>query len=107
MQEQQKQNELNNTSNARPRQRNFRVPRGTFNYEQLSPRMEGQDGQGGISLEYWILHGMGPLEPVLLSKFESAPVLPRGSRHSTGQRRLAKPDVDVPEYFEFGTPDPY
>lgn len=95
------------TYQSRRGKRIFRIRRGSLNWVQQLPSLEGQISEGGVSLEHWILSGMGLLEPILVRKSQSTVLPDGGHRYRPSQRRLAKPDVEVPEFFEYGTPDPY
>jgi hypothetical protein len=98
---------VTNTYKSRRGKRIFRIRRGSLNWVQQLPSLEGQISEGGISLEHWILSGMGMLEPVLVRKSEPTVLTDRGYRYRPSERRLAKPDVEIQEWDWNGSPDPY
>src|ERR1700756_5288187 len=99
--------QYNDSIKSRPDQRVYRVRRGTFHRQQRLASMEGQAVQGGKHDQHLLFHGVGDLEYLLLQESESKPILDSRPTPSSYQRYLARPDVEISEFFEYGSPDPY
>src|ERR1700757_4030761 len=105
--------QYNDSIKSRPGQRVYRVRRGTFHSQQCVASMEGQTVQGSEPNQHVLFHGVGGLEPLLLSPPKSGSVLFRRSGSCAHELYLAGTDVEVPQeqddygnYFD-GGPCPY
>src|ERR1700757_649639 len=105
--------QYNDSIKSRPDQRVYRVRRGTFHSQQCVASMEGQTVQRGEPDQHVLFHGVGSVQPLLLSTAESTPVLFRRGGSCAHELYLAGIDVEVPQeqddygnYFD-GGPCPY